>query len=76
MNIFDRIINDQSKPETTLGNPLQEPMSIARRLNFFSAIRNGNGFRIPKKSVAKDAQGRTRGKRKRIRHALAFCVSL
>lgn len=72
MNIFNKIIVDQAKKETTLGNPLMDEMAISRRQNHFAALRGGDGFRQPKASPRTDAQGLTRGKRKRLARLKAF----
>lgn len=72
MNIFDKIVGDQTSLETSLGAPLHDTMAIQRRLTHFAALTGGRGFRIPKKVPKVDAQGMTRGDRKRARHASAF----
>lgn len=67
INVFNKIMGDQSKIETSLGNPLNDPMAIARRQSHFAAMTGGRGFRTPPKSLKADAEGLTRGDRKRAR---------
>ncbi|QNP78383.1 hypothetical protein [Agrobacterium tumefaciens] len=72
MNIFDKIVGEQTERETSLGAPLRDPLAIQRRLSHFAALTGSRGFRTPKKTPKVDAQGMTRGDRKRARHAKAF----
>lgn len=72
MNIFNKIVIDQTKKEITLGTPLMDEMAISRRQSHFAALRDGDGFRQPKASPKTDAQGLTRGKRKRLARLKAF----
>jgi hypothetical protein len=65
MNIFQKIMQDQGKLERSLGNPLRDPAAIERRLNVMATMTGGKGFPIPPKTPRVDAQGRTRGERKR-----------
>lgn len=74
MNVFENIIESQNAVEQTLGNPLNDPLAIERRLTYFNNLRNGNGFRTPKKTPVKNAQGLTRGDRKRLVHDRAFKI--
>lgn len=66
-NIFNKILGDQTKNETSLGHPLKDPMAIARRQSHFAAMTGGRGFRTPPKSLKTDSEGLTRGDRKRAR---------
>lgn len=72
MNIFDKIVGEQTARETTLGSPLHDRLAIQRRISHFASLTGTKGFRIPKKTPKVDAQGMTRGDRKRARHAKAF----
>ncbi|SDJ25862.1 hypothetical protein SAMN05428983_0860 [Agrobacterium fabrum] len=72
MNIFDKIVGDQAALETSLGAPLRDTMAIQRRLTHFAALTGGRGFRTPKKVPKVDAQGMTRGDRKRARQTKVF----
>lgn len=68
MTIFDKILEEQSAPERTLGNPLGDPSAIERRINFFSFLTKGKGYRKVSEGPKKNAQGKTRGERKREMH--------
>lgn len=72
MNIFDKIMFKQAEQETRLGNPLRDTAAIQRRLTNFAQIMGGKGFRTPKKSPRVNAQGLTRGDRKRAAFERAF----
>lgn len=72
MNVFNEIMKPQHDAEMRLGNPLRDPLAIQRRLTNMAQMTRGNGFRIPKKATATDAQGKTRGQRKRARFERAF----
>jgi hypothetical protein len=72
MNIFESIMKTTHDAETSLGHPLRDPMAIERRLTHFAQMTGGKGFRTPKKEPVKNAQGLTRGDRKRIRFERAF----
>lgn len=72
MNIFNRLMAKQISKEITLGNPLVDHSAISRRQNHFASMRNGNGFQQPKKSPKTDAQGLTRGDRKRLMRLKSF----
>lgn len=69
--IFSEHVAREQASEHTLGNRLGDEAANERRLNFFASL-NPAGFRQPKKSVATDAQGRTRGDKKRARRAAAM----
>jgi hypothetical protein len=72
MSIFNRIVRKERAGEETLGNPLPTWEGAERRLNYFSILRNGKGFRTPKTNPRTDAQGKTRGERKRALRARLF----
>lgn len=71
-NIFDRVIGKERAIETRLGNPLPTREARERRANYFATMTNGKGFRTPPKTPETDAQGRTRGDRKRLARKRAF----
>lgn len=75
MNIFNKILADRGDREECLGSPLRDPMAIARRQNFFATLTGGNGFRTPKKALRTDAQGLTRGQKKRARYKRVFGIA-
>nr|WP_278374577.1 hypothetical protein [Brucella anthropi] len=72
MNIFNKLIAKQVSKEVTLGNPLDDALAISRRQNHFASLRGGNGFRQPKASPKTNAQGLTRGDRKRLMRLKSF----
>lgn len=63
MNIFNKLIDSQNQDDIKLGVPSNSPEQLARRLTFFSMIRDGKGFRQNKKPIKTDAQRKTRGQR-------------
>lgn len=65
MNIFNRIIFGDFAQEKRLGYPLNDKASIERRMNIMSGYTGGKGFRTPARKPRVDAQGKTRGDRKR-----------
>ncbi len=68
MNIFKRIVAKEHETDTRLGMPLYD-VAHKRRLDAMSRMTGGNGFPTPAKDPRKDAQGRTRGERKRALRA-------
>ena len=72
MNIFQKIMLDQSKIETSLGCPAGDHEAIIRRQTHFATMTGGKGFRTPAKTPRRDAQGMTRGQRKRAAFERAF----
>jgi hypothetical protein len=72
VNILSKIFSPKAKSEMTLGNPLSDlDGARSRRLMFFAAKTGGKGFREFPKEPRRDAQGMTRGERKRERRAVA-----
>lgn len=72
MNVIDRIMAKQFAEETSLGNPLHDSDAIERRLTHFAQMTGGRGFRVPAKTPRKDAQGLTRGDRRRLAYHRTF----
>jgi len=72
MNIFQTIMLDQSKIETSLGCPAGDHLAIIRRQSHFANLTKGKGFRTPPKTPRVNAQGLTRGQRKRAAFERAF----
>lgn len=74
-NVFQRILEREHANDTRLGIPLYGEAQ-QRRLDTMSRMTGGNGFRTPPAESTKDAQGRTRGNRKRaLREAAMARVS-
>jgi len=71
MSVFDRVLARDAENDTRLGVFL-DGIAQKRRLDAMSRMRGGNGFRIPSQEPRKDAQGLTRGMRKRKARALAM----
>lgn len=71
MNIFNKIVADENANDTKLGLPSTDEGHFQRRMDIMKAIRNGAGFRQNPKKPKKDAQGMTRGDRKRAARDLA-----
>lgn len=73
MNIFNRILNREFRQSVTLGNPLgRDSGPFLARMNQLATMRNNRGFRTPPLEPRKDAQGLTRGERKRVLRAALF----
>lgn len=68
MNIFKRVADKHEGDGTRLGFPAKDEGQRMRR-DAAMAHMNPNGFRQPKKEPKVDAQGLTRGQRKRIKQA-------
>jgi len=66
MNAFNKAIETEFANDFKLGIPLRDPVLINRRLTAMSNLTNGKGFRVPPQEPKKNAQGLTRGARKRI----------
>lgn len=58
--------------ERCLGNKLLNRYASERRMNFFATLTGGKGFRVPKKPLRTNAQGQTRGDRKRALYRETF----
>jgi len=72
MNIFETALQKEFAPVVTLGNPLNDDVAIYRRTAYFSHLTKGNGFRSFPKEPRKNADGLTRGDRKRLAFQRAF----
>ncbi|THK38144.1 hypothetical protein EHS39_11730 [Ensifer sp. MPMI2T] len=70
-NIFDKIVANEYANDTRLGLPSADNGHHSRRLNAMAIMRGWNGFRTPAKEPKKDAQGMTRGDRRRAARAAA-----
>lgn len=71
MEIFKKVLEREHANDTKLGMPLSGT-AHKRRLDTLARMTGGNGFRTPPKEPRKDAQGRTRGDRKRLIRAAAM----
>lgn len=71
MNIFNKIVEAEHVNDARLGMPATDIGHFNRRMTLMAAMRGGNGFGIPKKSIAKRADGKTRGDVKREMRAAA-----
>ena len=71
MNIFDKAIESEHGKDFKLGMPLGDSLAITRRLTVLSNMMNGRGFRQTPKEPVKNAQGLTRGDRRRARREAA-----
>jgi len=69
MNVFEKLAEAERKMYVLLGVPLGELNT--GRLTLMRALRGGKGFQAEAKGLRKDAQGLTRGDRKRQARAIA-----
>lgn len=72
MNPFAKILNAESVSATRLGNPSEDYASQQRRLTAMATMTGTHGFRVPPVEPKTDAQGKTRGDRKRKAYATAM----
>lgn len=70
-NVFEKLAAREHENDTKLGMPATDQAHHDRRLHLMSMLRGGKGFGTPAKQPRKDAQGLTRGDRKRLRRAAA-----
>lgn len=68
MNIFQYLASRDY--DIAVGVPGQ--LAMDRRFAAYAAMTGGKGFRTPPKQPRRDAQGRTRGDRKRAMRLAAF----
>lgn len=73
MNIFDKVaaqaITDNLRQYFSFGRPLNDEDHIKARNTAFASLRGGKGFRQEAKQQRKNAQGLTRGQRKKLAYA-------
>ena len=72
MNIFDEIAAREHANDYRLGMPSANSAHFDRRMTAMAQLTNGKGFRLYPTQPKRDAQGLTRGDRRRLRHAAAF----
>lgn len=70
MNIFNQILIDESAQANRLGCPLYGDANLRRAQRMYE-MTGGKGFRVYPGEPGKDAQGKTRGQRKREARAAA-----
>lgn len=71
MNVFNKVLAAEAEAATRLGNPSDNAAAFHRRMNAMATMTGTHGFRVPPLEPRKDAQGLTRGDRKRASRALA-----
>ena len=64
-NIFTKLAKREHENDSKLGMPSTDRAHYGRRMHLMSTIRGGKGFRTPASVPQRDAQGLTRGDRKR-----------
>ncbi|MAZ17930.1 MAG: hypothetical protein CL535_16570 [Ahrensia sp.] len=69
MKAFQKVLQDEYGADTKLGSPA---VNIDRRRETLAAMTGGRGFCTPPMEPAVDAQGRTRGDRRRAAGAVAM----
>lgn len=72
MNAFDKVLAAEYGDDTRLGMPAKDSAHGLRRLAAMERMTGGNGFRAPATKPREDAQGLTRGQRKRKARAAAM----
>lgn len=71
MNIFNKVLAKEHATDTQLGMPLYG-VACLRRAETMARMTGGKGFRTQPKELRTDAQGKTRGQRKRAACATAM----
>jgi len=66
---FRKIVRREADAAFRLGEPAADGAALSRRMNAMASLTQGRGFRVPPKASRVDAQGRTRGDRKRAAYA-------
>lgn len=66
-NVFTTLANREHENDTKLGMPSTDLAHFHRRMHLMSTLRGGKGFGQSPKGLKRDAQGLTRGDRKRLR---------
>lgn len=72
MTIFSEIAAREHANDCRLGMPAANSAHFDRRMTAMAQMTNQKGFRLYPKQPKRDAQGLTRGDRRRLRHAAAF----
>ena len=71
MKAFNDALTAEFRDDTMLGVPAKSRVHLDRRFAAMAAMTGGKGFRTPAKQPKIDAQGLTRGDRKRRARAIA-----
>ena len=69
---FDKVLAAEYGDDTRLGMPAKDKAHGLRRLAAMERMTGGKGFRTPAKEPPTDANGLTRGQRKRKERAVAM----
>ena len=69
MNIFQYVLFKRSRRVRRLGMPLHDESERLERENLYASLRDGKGWRVPRKEPLTRADGTTRGMRKRRRQS-------
>lgn len=72
MKALAKILNAEAIAVTRLGNPSEDYGAQQRRLTAMATMTGTHGFRVPPLDPKTDAQGLTRGDRKRKAYAAAM----
>lgn len=70
-NALAKVLAAEANAATRLGNPSDSVAAFHRRMNAMATMTGTHGFRVPPLEPRTDAQGKTRGQRKRAARALA-----
>lgn len=68
---FQKLLAAEYGSDTKLGMPARDEAHGLRRLAAMERMTGGNGFRVPATKPRKDAQGLTRGQRRRAAYETA-----
>jgi hypothetical protein len=69
---FQKVLAAEYGSDTKLGMPARDEAHGLRRLAAMKRMTDGNGFRVPATKPRRDAQGLTRGQRRRAAYAVAM----
>jgi hypothetical protein len=72
LNAFNKVLAAEASAATRLGNPSENSAAFHRRMNAMATMTGTHGFPVPPLEPRKDAQGKTRGQRKRAARAKAM----
>jgi len=71
-NIFNEIVADYHADDFKLGMPSTDDAHFDRRKTVMEKLSGGKGWSIPAKEPKRNAQGLSRGDRKRLARAAAY----
>lgn len=72
MNAFQKVLEREHADDTRLGMPSRDAAHMLRRATIMASMTGNRGFRLQTKEPRTDAQGLTRGDRKRKARAAAM----